>query len=134
MLALEVCLKLSLKKIRVIKFNFWLNYKKKAKKGFKLLWCYWTEPLQKKIIKHCIRKVKELILTVQSQPGFKYENSLYFLASFAFASCLQNEPQMCKVPPWKSRSHLHVNPAQILDITHTFNWAKTTSTIPSLLG
>ena len=32
MLALEVCLKLSLKKIRVIKFTFWLNYKKKAKK------------------------------------------------------------------------------------------------------
>ena len=33
MLALEVCLKLSLKKIRVIKFNFWLNYKKRPKKA-----------------------------------------------------------------------------------------------------
>ena len=32
MLALEVCLKLSLKKIRVIKFTFRLNYKKKRPK------------------------------------------------------------------------------------------------------
>ena len=37
-----------------------------------------------------------LFLTVQSQPGFKYENSLYFLSGFAFASCLQNEPQFQK--------------------------------------
>ena len=61
MLALEVCLKLSLKKIRVTKFTFGVKLQKRPKKALNSCDVIEQSHLKKKIIKHCKRQVKELI-------------------------------------------------------------------------